>query len=482
LIFNLLLIMSMKTLASSTVLKIHLLFSVLLLYNFHEGHSESKFINAKSQESVISWNSPKLDSFSKADGLYAVVYTSRGEITCRLNFEKVPRMCGNFMALCRGFNPQTGKRLPKPFYDGLKWDDVKPRLVIMGGDCLDSLVNGLGYFFNDEFDNTLSHDGPGVLSMANLRQNLNTTQFCIWLRATPWPDNKHSVFGTVVSGQDVANSIIKDDRIDSIRILASGLAATQFDPVKAFHGTYVPQNQSSSNTELNTLKEEQIANKIFSRMVKINGGRFNMGSDSLWSLQPPVHNVKLDTFYIGKYEVTQDEYASVMGSNPSFFGNCPDCPVENVSWNDAQKFIARLNSISDKKYRLPTEAEWEYAARGGSHNKDFRFSGSNNIDEVAWSNQNSNYSTHAVGLKQPNELGLHDLTGNVGEFCSDIWAEDYYRHSPVENPKGPNNGTYRVLRGGSWMIMEWSSLSFTRSHISPYKTYNDVGFRLATDW
>jgi len=471
----------MKSLTSSKALKILLLFSVVLLFYWYGGHAASKFISAKSQNSAIKTNSTKLDSFSKADGLYAAIYTSKGEIICRLYFEKAPRMCGNFMALCRGINPQTGKRLPGPFYDGLKWDNAIAGWVLLGGDNPDSTMNGLGYFFNDEFDNTLSHNGPGVLSMCCQMPNLNTVQICIWLRETPWPDNKHSIFGTVVSGQDVTNSIIQGDRIDSIRIVARGLAATQFDPVKAFHGTYVPQNQSA-NTELNTLKEKQIGNKIFSRMVKVNGGRFNMGMDSLMRFsQPPAHNVKLNTFYIGKYEVTQEEYASVMGTNPSFFGNCPNCPVENVSWDDAQKFIARLNSISDKKYRLPTEAEWEYTAKGGSQSKGFYFSGGNDFDEIAWHNQNSNYSTHAVGLKQPNELGLYDLSGNVGEFCSDIWAEDYYQHSPVENPKGPNNGTYRVLRGGSWLVFEWSCITHVRSHISPYKAYNDVGFRLATD-
>ena len=150
---------------------------------------------------------------------------------------------------------------------------------------------------------------------------------------------------------------------------------------------------------------------------------------------------------MGKYEVTQSLWQVVMGSNPSKFKG-DDLPVEQVSWNDCQEFIGKLNGLTGKKFRLPTEAEWEYAARGGKKSRGYQYSGSSNISDVAWYDGNSGSKTHPVGKKQANELGIYDMSGNVWEWCQD-WYGSYVSTSQT-NPSGANSGSYRVYRGGSW--------------------------------
>ncbi len=188
--------------------------------------------------------------------------------------------------------------------------------------------------------------------------------------------------------------------------------------------------------------------------VYVPGGCYQMG-DTFGDGdgdERPVHEVCVDSFYLGKYEVTQGEYQEIAGKNPSEFGGWlwkdERYPVENVSWADAQSFIRTLNQRSDKNYRLPTEAEWEYAARSGG--KKERYSGSNALDAVAWHGGNSERSTHSVGTQQANSLGLYDMSGNVLEWCQDWYDKSYYQKSPRQNPLGPLSGSYRVNRGGSW--------------------------------
>jgi len=178
-------------------------------------------------------------------------------------------------------------------------------------------------------------------------------------------------------------------------------------------------------------------------MVWVEGGTFQMGSNSGDSDEKPVHTVTVKGFWISKYEVTQAEYSRVMGTNPSNF-KCDDCPVENVSWNDAVEYAKRVGG------RLPTEAEWEYAARGGNKSRGYQYSGSDNLDEVSWYWNNSGSRTHPVGQKKPNELGIYDMSGNVKEWCVDSYGSNYYSKSPVNNPQGPQSTGSRVLRGGSW--------------------------------
>ena len=216
-------------------------------------------------------------------------------------------------------------------------------------------------------------------------------------------------------------------------------------------------------------------------MVYVAGGTFTMGATAeqgsdAYDDEKPTHSVTLSDFYIGKYEVTQAQWKAVMGSNPSYFKG-DNLPVENVSWNDIQEFIKKLNAQTGKRFRLPTEAEWEYAARGGNRSKGYKYSGSNSIGDVAWYYDNSSSKTHPVGQKTPNELGIYDMTGNVWEWCQD-WKGSYSSSSQT-NPTGPSSGSYRVLRGGSWSdIARDCRVSYRGYDIPDYRNSNS-GFRLA---
>lgn len=182
------------------------------------------------------------------------------------------------------------------------------------------------------------------------------------------------------------------------------------------------------------------------------------------------------SFYLCKYEVTQRLWREVMGDNPSEMQG-DDLPVEDVNWNDCQTFIAKLNELTGKHFRLPTEAEWEYACRGGKNSKGYKYSGSDNLDEVAWYDENSDGKTHPVGQKQPNELGLYDMSGNVWEWCSDWYGS--YSSSSQTNPTGLTSGSMRVLRGGGWSYDAGSCRVSCRGGIDAYFRDNCYGFRLA---
>ncbi|MFO7879551.1 MAG: formylglycine-generating enzyme family protein [Bacteroidota bacterium] len=186
-------------------------------------------------------------------------------------------------------------------------------------------------------------------------------------------------------------------------------------------------------------------------MIAVEGGEFMMGDDGPDAKEDeqPVHKVRLDGFYIGKYEVTQELWFAVMGDDPSYYAGCYNCPVEDIETR-VDIFIDALNDVTGKNYRLPTEAEWEYAARGGQKSKGFRYSGSNDIDEVAWYGENASGKTQPVGQKVPNELGIYDMAGNVWEPCEDKYDPDFYEYSVPNNPIAPEEGNYQVLRGGSW--------------------------------
>ena len=194
----------------------------------------------------------------------------------------------------------------------------------------------------------------------------------------------------------------------------------------------------------------QVGNVQF-EMVHVEGGTFRMGAteeqgDDADDDEKPVHQVSLSSYLIGKHEVTQALWEAVMGSNPIYNKQGGDYPVEHVSWFDCQEFIEKLNARTGMKFRLPTEAEWEYAARGGSMSKGYKYAGSDDLDEVGWYRGNIG-STHPVGQKKPNELGLYDMSGNVWEWCQDRYGD--YTEESQTNPTGPQSGRDRVLRGGS---------------------------------
>lgn len=214
-------------------------------------------------------------------------------------------------------------------------------------------------------------------------------------------------------------------------------------------------------------------------MIRVDGGTFMMGANQLGSNvnKNPAHLVTLSSYYIGETEVTQALWEEVvMCGNPSEFKG-KNRPVESVSWEDCQDFILKLNQKTGRKFRLPTEAEWEYAARGGNKSRDYKFSGSNNINDVAWYKYNSDRKSHDVKTKQANELGLYDMSGNVWEWCQDWWW--YYPSSAQSNPTGPSSGPSRVNRGGSWRDDACNCLVSYHGGSAPNIRLSDLGLRLA---
>lgn len=234
---------------------------------------------------------------------------------------------------------------------------------------------------------------------------------------------------------------------------------------------------------------------VIENMIFLKGGTFQMGSNDGGNDEKPVHSITVSDFFIGKYEITQKEWKEIMGNNPSNFKG-DNLPVEKVSWYDAVEFC---NKKSDREgltrcytgssivikcnfnangYRLPTEAEWEYACRGGSRTALYEYSGSNNIGDVAWYDSNSGNKTHPVSKKKANELGIYDMSGNVWEWCNDWYNKKYYKNSPWNNPKGPNSGSRRVKRGGSVRLHSSSCFVAVRSSYFPSYTYGVIGFRI----
>ncbi|MHB2148649.1 formylglycine-generating enzyme family protein [Calditrichota bacterium LG25] len=232
-------------------------------------------------------------------------------------------------------------------------------------------------------------------------------------------------------------------------------------------------------------------------LILVEGGSFKMGDESGEgkSDERPAHLVKVDDFYISKYEITQAQYYEVMGRNPSYFKG-QQRPVENVTWFEAVDFCNRLSlregkepcyqidslnvrcDFSKNGYRLPTEAEWEFAARGGVNSRGFKFSGSDSVDQVAWNWFNSSRQTHEVGLKFPNELGIYDMSGNVGEWCWDWYDAEYYSKSPANNPRGPETGYWRVIRGGGYPS---DVRVVNRIHENPSARFIYYGFRIVSN-
>ena len=203
-------------------------------------------------------------------------------------------------------------------------------------------------------------------------------------------------------------------------------------------------------------------------MIYVKGGTFTMGSYDGLDVKPeekPAHKVTVSDFYMSKYLITQSLYQDVMGTNPSEFVR-NNAPVENVSWDECQVFIAKLNQITGKKYRLPTEAEWEYVARQGGENE-------------YWMRNNSRNITHRVGCKRPNKLGIYDLKGNVWEWCQDFFG--YYSDEVQVNPKGPQTGDFRICRGGAWDSSETECTATYRNYLPSSRKRNNIGFRLVIE-
>jgi formylglycine-generating enzyme required for sulfatase activity len=215
-------------------------------------------------------------------------------------------------------------------------------------------------------------------------------------------------------------------------------------------------------------------------VVYVQGGTFAMGSESGFLGEKPVHKVTLSSYSIGKYEITQQQWTDVMGSNPSAHKDCANCPVENVSWDEIQSFLRQLNAkYKGHHYRLPTESEWEFAARGGNKSNDYDWSGAatqNELNDYAWFIENSGSQTHPVGTKQANELGIYDMSGNVWEWCADWYG--VYSSEAQTNPTGAATGADRVGRGGGWGYRAIYCRSACRRNNMPARRNSAIGFRV----
>lgn len=238
----------------------------------------------------------------------------------------------------------------------------------------------------------------------------------------------------------------------------------------------------SSGKESGAPSEVKIFPEPFTGMefVRVPGGCFEMGCGS-WTKycdpdESPLHEVCVETVWVGKTEVTQGQWQKITGENPAHFRDGDDYPVEMVSWDDLQGFIGKLGKKTGLKFRLPTEAEWEYACRSGGREE--VYCGGNNPSKVAWYSDNSKGRPHPVGTRSPNGLGLYDMSGNVWEWVWDWYDEEYYRNSPRDNPMGALTGSYRLFRGGCYGNFPWDVRNANRNGIEPdYRGYH-LGFRL----
>ena len=281
-----------------------------------------------------------------------------------------------------------------------------------------------------------------------------------------------------------------DDVTELISILLSGQAASAVDYAD------VDENGKVSIDDVTTLISYLLSgswplpeindqtftvNGVTFTMVGIEGGTFTMGAtpeqgDDALDGEKPAHQVTLSSYAIGQTEVTQALWVAVMGSNPSRFSGRLENPVEGVTWNDCQEFITQLNALTGKNFRLPTEAEWEFAARGGNKSQGYKYAGSNDINEVAWYTDNST-STQPVATKKANELGIYDMSGNVWEWCQDYYGD--YSSEPQTNPTGPETGTTRIRRGVGWNGSQLNGRVSHRSSREETYKYNSLGLRLA---
>jgi formylglycine-generating enzyme required for sulfatase activity len=279
-----------------------------------------------------------------------------------------------------------------------------------------------------------------------------------------------------LTDQAVLTDLAKNDEDSAVRVIAVDNLTNQ-----AFIADL------ATNDKAESVRFAAWANLTGQSIVYVAPGSFQMGSNDSdsYSDEQPVHHVTISQGYgLGKYPVTQKEYESVMGSNPSRFKGS-DNPVEQVRWHDAVEYCEKLTAReraagrlpSGYEYRLPTEAEWEFAARGGNNSRGYKYSGSDNIDSVAWYSSNSGDKTHKVGTKSANELGLYDMSGNVWEWCHDWYGE--YRSSSKTDLTGPSTGSYRVYRGGGWIISSRGCRMANRDYSSPGRTYGSMGFRVA---
>ena len=268
-----------------------------------------------------------------------------------------------------------------------------------------------------------------------------------------------------------------------ILFFLGSVSASQITATELKKGQSAIQAKSPEKSALSAASQK----KLLAGMVWVQGGVFTMGSNDKNALnrEKPAHKVTLNGFYIGRTEVTVKLWQEVMGWDYSYF-SCDDCPVNNISWKNVQNFIKRLNALTGKTFHLPSEAQWEYAAKGGIKAKGYIYSGSNNITEVAWYAGNAKHKSHQVAQKKPNELGLYDMTGNLWEYCLDDMNRSIYSAAPRTNPLyAPNKDVYvtsmKVIRGSGYDFSAAESVVYKRDGATSNVRMADIGFRLAME-
>ena len=396
-----------------------------------------------------------------------------------------------FKAEARGYHPQSGNFT----VEGAKIE----RNITLKGDYANVTIkaeNGADIYVNDKKMGTTTWSGRlnSGLYLFEARKSGYRTQSLTLQITSDNPQQSYTLpaLTPIYGSADITSSpAMADITIDGKLV---GRTPLQLDNLLVgTHTIKISKSDYADNTQTITISEGKTAtvNATLTKgasnasignieMVFVKGGTFTMGATAeqgsdVYSDEKPTHSVTVSDFYIGKYEVTQAQWRAVMGSNPSYFKG-DNLPVEQVTWNDVQEFIKKLNAQTGKRFRLPTEAEWEYAARGGNQSKGYKYSGSNNISEVAWYKDNSNSKTHPVGQKTPNELGIYDMSGNVYEWCQD-WYGDYSSSSQT-NPTGPSSGSYRVKRGSCWYYSARSCRVSNRGSNIPDSRSGSSGFRL----
>ena len=425
---------------------------------------------------------------------------------------------------------RLGKRVIPVYYDGMEYEDIKEYLseiegfhdqnhIIFNNNNTDGSVDQIIRFLKTEDDilreryKSLSQERKDVRQEIMLQDSIESIVNC------PVCNNRNSVIMTYcpvcgykffdkleMSVADRSEQIQERGRLEKHKELWRGF---QFDNSQSIKDL----NQELEKTRNDLLKAEnkckeldgelrewkervcifastaeqdslviQLNSKVSFKMIRVEGGSFLMGSPdkvpNTFSDEKPQHEVTLSDYFIGETQVTQALWRAVMDNNPSVFEG-DNNPVDSVSWNDCQEFLKKLNSKTGQAFRLPTEAEWEYAARGGNKSRGFRFAGSDDIDEVAWYSPKSEEKTHPVKQKQANELGLYDMSGNVLEWCQDRYGR--YGRDMETNPTDPSKVSYRVLRGGSWCNNAQFCRVATRFYGAPGGQDCHRGFRLALD-
>jgi len=426
-----------------------------------------------------------------------------GEFPIEINWEEWTQKIKGISSKNQNFCIHISPHIAEEFYQANEFHTLFVKLKLTNNqfalDCIElfwkdqviPIDNYTGNPLEDELGNDceyrmLSYNnlyvGKGILIKE--KYDITTGTFPLELELDQWVKNHFMILINnpyIIANRDIASDIYEHSRVYPIK----GILSLYRDNL-SIEKLYL--NAKNIDLNIENLKTVYFASMVDSttqmEFIYVPGGSFLMG-DFLGNgndNEKPVHEVTLDGFYIGKYAVTQGQWKVIMNNNPSRFKKGDNYPVECVSWNDVQEFIKKINEIHEMNldkiaYRLPTESEWEFAAR--SAGKKEKYAGSDNLDEVAWYSNNSSETTHPVGQKRPNDLGLYDMSGNVWEWCEDFYFDEAYRkHAKINPVYLENNSASRVLRGGAWHFGAGFCRTASRFCFEPSLRLSDVGFRL----